>query len=310
MGNAMVHAKRHLAGLAKLLLAFAVLGLVLYKADLAMVGKHLGEIGTAHLVLSFIFLNLSQIFSGLRMKYYFDAAGLRLNTAYAMALYYVGMFFNLVFPGGLGGDVYKIIALKKTTDFSYVTGIKLMLANRANGLLALIYMAGLLSYFIDFPSAAVPIHLLMPAFLIVTTVIYWGCARLLWNETRSMALGALCYSLAVQCFSVLSVAMLWMSLSGGEHFAEYMLLFLIAAIVGVLPISVGGLGIRELTFFYGAHFFNQIAGMPIDPELGVALSLSFFAVNVLASLIGIAWIQKVTKMHPYVMVEEEKPPPV
>ena len=49
----------------------------------------------------------------------------------------------------------------------------------------------------------------------------------------------------------------------------------------MLPITLGGIGAREVTFFYGA----QILG--IETDGAVALSISFFVVNALVSLIGV-----------------------
>lgn len=50
--------------------------------------------------------------------------------------------------------------------------------------------------------------------------------------------------------------------------------------MSVLPLTIGGVGARELTFIYGAQWMN------VMPETGVAFSLLFFLVSVLISLPG------------------------
>ena len=61
---------------------------------------------------------------------------------------------------------------------------------------------------------------------------------------------------------------------------DYLTLFLISSVVAVLPISIGGIGVRELTFLYG---FSLIGG---DTTMAVTFSLIFFVITALSSLLG------------------------
>lgn len=291
--------RKHSYTIGKFLLAFSVLALVLYKSDHEKIIGYLVTLGPVYLTFALLSFNVAQYFSALRMRYYYLQVGRPLGRRYSVVLYYVGMFYNLIFPGGIGGDAYKVFLLKKRADFPVREGIRLMLANRANGLYVLAIMMLLLIWNIDVSNSLPLGEVMLVVLVIVCTVGYFSAARLFFGESGRMAMGAMKYSVAVQGLSVLALVILWRGLGDGSHLAEYIVLFLAAAIVGVLPVSVGGLGIRELTFFYGAAFFKNVLDIPLDPEFGIALSLVFFAVNALSSFVGLIWIHSITGMDPH-----------
>lgn len=290
--------KKTVLTLGKFLIAFAVLAVVLYHSDHQKILRYMAALSLPFVLLSVLLYNVAQLFSAQRMQYYYRCLGYTLSYRFSLMLYYVGMFYNLIFPGGIGGDAYRVYLLKRRSHIPVGDGIRLLFANRANGLYVLtILMLG-------FTGAVgwqwgnpffLPVLLLL---LVVTTLMYFWGARLFWGETTAMTLGALPMSVAVQVLTTASVIALWCAMGNPDHLPEYILLFLAASIVGVLPISVGGLGIREFVFFYGAGIFNSVMHMPIDPELGVALSLLFFAVSTVSALPGMVWLHRVSEVAP------------
>jgi hypothetical protein len=62
---------------------------------------------------------------------------------------------------------------------------------------------------------------------------------------------------------------------------SYLFLFLISSIVATLPITIGGIGSREITFLFGAEM------MHLDVHLSIALSLLFYVITAVVSLSGI-----------------------
>ncbi|MGI9551063.1 MAG: lysylphosphatidylglycerol synthase domain-containing protein [Aurantibacter sp.] len=61
----------------------------------------------------------------------------------------------------------------------------------------------------------------------------------------------------------------------------YLFIFLISSIVAVLPLTIGGIGSREVTFYYGAALFG------LDENSSVSISLVFFLISALISFFGI-----------------------
>jgi hypothetical protein len=67
--------------------------------------------------------------------------------------------------------------------------------------------------------------------------------------------------------------------------SEWIFISLVAAVISVLPISLGGgLGTREVVFMEGAKYFG------LDPHVGVVISLLFYLSNVLSSVWGLYFV--------------------
>src|SRR5579862_5533524 len=54
------------------------------------------------------FYFLSMIASSWRLMSFFKSIDLRLDTRFNFRLYLLGIFYNMLLPGGIGGDGYKI----------------------------------------------------------------------------------------------------------------------------------------------------------------------------------------------------------
>jgi hypothetical protein len=64
----------------------------------------------------------------------------------------------------------------------------------------------------------------------------------------------------------------------------YLVIFLISSAVAVLPISIGGVGVRELTFLYGSQLLN------VDMNVAVGISFLFYLITAVVSLGGVWYV--------------------
>ncbi len=272
--------KKRLIFFTKLGLTVGALALVIGQADLDKILIYAKEINLFYALLGLIALNIGQMASGLRMRHYFAAAGLRLSVAFAVALYYVGMLFNLILPGGIGGDGYKAYYLKKKRGFSWKTSLRCIISGRGNGLLLLILYTLLACFFsqnvLEF-DYAIPLLILAVIGLFPS---YYILARYMLKESLMTQIIAGFYSAIAQGSVVVTVVLLLHALGHAFQTIDYVILFMISSIVSILPISIGGVGLREATFFYAAPL------LALDAELGVTLSLLYFMINTLASMFG------------------------
>jgi uncharacterized membrane protein YbhN (UPF0104 family) len=87
---------------------------------------------------------------------------------------------------------------------------------------------------------------------------------------------------AVQLLQLVCIGLLlaYLGVQASQHL-PYFAVFLASSIVAVLPLSLGGLGAREVTFFYCLKLLG------LDPIHGVVLSSCFFLITVISSLPGI-----------------------
>lgn len=222
----------------------------------------------------------SKAASSLRLTRYFDAQGIRLSEVENLRLYWVGMFYNLFLPGGIGGDAYKVWYLHRHYDAPAGKAFQCVLIDRVSGLLVLASLGSLVAS-LAFPQLPWSIWLLPCAGLLLASLlpVHLLIARAF---LPSLAVTT-AYSFVVQAIQLACAALLLMALGIREHTGAYLTVFLASSVVSVLPISIGGIGLREIVFITAARF------VPIVQEEAVAFSLLFFLVSAISSLPG-AWV--------------------
>lgn len=267
--------------LLKLLLTITLLYAVFVQIEAERMLEYIKKSNVIYLLVALVALNLGQVASGLRMRYYYAVEGLHLSRSFSIALYYVGMLFNLVLPGGIGGDGYKAYYIKKHRHFSLKRSIILTISQRGSGLLLLCIFTILLSFFSPSINSIPNSYLLISLALIAVFPCYSFFAKTFLKEELSTQIGAMKYSVFVQGSVVISAIALLYSVGYSGNMIDYLVLFMISSIMSILPISIGGVGLREMTFFLGAGIMN------LDQELGVTISVLYFFINALASLMGV-----------------------
>ncbi len=270
--------RRIAKSLLKLLLSLGALAYVLHKVDLHQVLSLMGRVAPLWIVAALLAFNLSKVVSSLRLNRFFHALGLRLSELDALKLYYIGMFYNLFLPGGIGGDGYKIYLLNRHRQIGAKALLAATLLDRISGLASLLFFAAvlfLLSRYAELYGWMVPLAWLgMAAVFPVTRLFYRAPFRRVFLSTT--LLGALTQILQLAAAYALARGL------GLEHaMTETLALFLLSSVAAVLPLSVGGVGIREFVFLYGFG----VLGLPVDK--GVAFSLLFFLISALSSFTGI-----------------------
>jgi uncharacterized membrane protein YbhN (UPF0104 family) len=115
------------------------------------------------------------------------------------------------------------------------------------------------------------------------------------RDKIAIAWGASYYSFFVQLLQVISALVLVKALIAEptmQQYIDYIVLFIAASIAAIIPISVGGAGLRELTFLYGIQL------MPIsDVETGVAFAMINFFLYLLTAIPGILLFYKIDKIR-------------
>ncbi|MFA0961638.1 lysylphosphatidylglycerol synthase transmembrane domain-containing protein [Roseivirga sp. BDSF3-8] len=229
------------------------------------------------LLSALIALNLSQVVSARRLQFFFDLLYIRITAFQNLLLYYRGMFFNLLLPGGIGGDGYKVFYIKKWFGQRPGPVIKALITDRLSGLVAII---GIILLLVNWLAVSFEWRLLSIGGLILIYPLFYLFLWLFFRKFLPIFGRVNILAICVQVLQVLSVICLLAALGNPNGIHIYVLLFLVSSIAFVIPISVGGLGLREVVFLYGSRFFM------FDEELSVTVSLMFFMLNALSSLPG------------------------
>lgn len=288
--------RKKLLFVVKYAVALAMVGWVLHQANLSGIAEVFAGISPAFALLAFVFFNLGQCASSERMRYYYRRAGFALERNFTLRLTYVSMFYNILVPGGVGGDAYRVALLRKLQDVPIGKGVRLQLSGRVSGLVAicLLMLSLLLVSSLKLPEELLVIGSAMC--VLAGGFVYLFVLLPLLGEDKRTAAGALLWSLLAQILALVGVSALCAGLGAEEaHLPDYMLLYLAAALAGMLPITIGGLGVREFTFFYGAQWIGKLGGAGLHPELGVALALACFGITLASSLLGVLWMGSMRK---------------
>jgi hypothetical protein len=85
----------------------------------------------------------------------------------------------------------------------------------------------------------------------------------------------------VQLAQLICVIFILFALQIDVSTVEYLFIFLISSIVSVLPLTIGGIGSREVVFLYGALWLG------LEENMSVSISMLFFLITAFVSLLGI-----------------------
>jgi len=259
-----------------------------------IVGRNIDVTQTAGVILSanFIFLflaailyNLSQIVSAWRLKTLLDRLKSGIDIGYHIRLYYLCMLYNVILPGGIGGDAYKIYHFKRKFGIRSRYLLKAIFLDRLSGLVALITLIVFMSFGqILAKPGILPEYLLWLVVLVIPLYILFSGVSSRWFRQFSSTFARLNFlALIVQLLQVLSVCFVLLTLSLPVQFT-YIIIFLVSSVAMILPVTIGGLGLRELIFMLGATYLS------VQEESAVAVGLVFFVISTLSSLPGILFM--------------------
>ncbi len=283
------------------LVLIAVLFLFLVDA-----GKVLEEMRTARwdcLILASVLMIGGTALRALRWRALLVGLDIHVPLLQLTYFYFVGSFFNLFLPSGMGGDAVKMAMLARHTG-SIPEAIGTTLVDRAVGLwvLFLLALAALPFSYDLLPSSTISAIAAVSSFGVIGGAIVMGTPLVPWLGSkirlpkqnklerfyRSVsglgyrALGKAC--LVSLLFNILLIAFIVLiALSMDIHLplGVYLLFTPVLSLALTLPISISGLGTRE------AAYIVLFGAMGVSRETAVAMSLmNYFLNNVVVGVMG------------------------
>ncbi len=282
------------------LLRIAVSGALLTWIGLKMDWDKVGQ-AFAHLQAGYWFAALglliaTQIVSAVRWGLYARALGFDAPTTRLSGYYFIGMYFNLLLPTSVGGDVVRIWYLNREQGRKFAAAAAVLL-DRLNGLMVLVALActAVVLSPLELPSW-VPISVAGIVGAGVCGVLGLALLHTLGKLTGPRAeqlatvltllckpmltLQATLLSLFVQLANVVLVWFLAQGL-GIEIALPYLAIAVpMVSLLTLLPISLNGMGVRE----WGTTLFLTPLGVPGDSA--VILAFLWFAVYLTVSVLG------------------------
>lgn len=293
----------------KVLVSAVLLYVVLRRVDTTQLRAILHHAQLGYLVVAVGLYGLGQLMCAYRWKILMQPVGLKLSYGQAASLYFLGMFFNLFFPTMVGGDVVKVYYVtREGGDVPRATATVLM--DRITGLCGLLLLAVVVAGVANVHFLQTPLlPLLLGIFLLFGAATFalfhepayrrlaalferWSLRGLVnlteqfhqafasYRQSVGRVVGAVGLSLV---FDVALISFAYVAAAGiGWPVAfQYFCVFIpLIALIGMIPITVYGFGLREYSFVF---FFSQVG---MSQEASLLLAFLFFFIIVMASLPG------------------------
>lgn len=266
--------------LLKIAISAALLYFIFSKIQVKEVLTILQKSNLLYVLGALLFFMISKVIAAYRLNLYFYQIKVLLAAKSNLRLYLLGMFYNLFLPGGIGGDAYKGYYIKKIFEVPTKKVVSVLLLDRLSGLLLLFVYACLLGITLQVQEL-LSVRWVLAIGMVASIVIFWAIQKKFFLYVIPVFWKSFLYSAGVQLAQLICVIFILYALQIDVSTIEYLFIFLISSIISVLPLTIGGIGSREVVFLYGALWLG------LEENLSVSISMLFFLITAFVSLLGI-----------------------
>ncbi len=314
---------KHKKNILKIFVAFITISLlvfILFKIDFNEMLETLSSTNlTLYIGALLIYLG-GLIICSIRWKVLVSAHEIKVPFSKVLSFYFAGVFFYFFMPSYLGGDVVRIYALSKYSE-SKIKSIATVFMDRVTGIVALCIFV---TFALIFAHSYIDTNLLF----ILIIVIFFGFTSFLlllnrniikrisfvfrplfklfrfvkledkatrlyeaihfYKTKKSKILMAIGLSLLFHLAGVVAIYLLALALDLPIPFQYLILIFPIIGLLILLPITIGGFGVREVSYWY---FLSQIE---ISATETASLLVLIYSLKIISTLIGGAMNLKLT----------------
>ena len=294
------HIKTRALFAAKLAISLSLMAYLFSLVDFPSLRQDFADLILIYIAVAVLLLLCQSFLSAFKWRTLLAADGVRLNYLYLLRTYLISNFVSLFLPTSFGGDIYRVMAVRKAAMSTAKTASS-VLFDRLTGLFALLSLAcaGYLTY------PGLPFKWLVALGYVGGLVIFWLgtsgwiLARIgpaessllqklikilesfhTYARNRRCLLTALAVSFVFQ-LNIIVINKVY-SLAFGLEVPFTVLLTIIPLVylTEMIPLSINGLGFREGAFV----FFYELIGQP--PGAGFAVSLLVLAMRYTIGLVG------------------------
>jgi uncharacterized protein (TIRG00374 family) len=312
--------KQTLFNLFKIFITVALIAFLVQSVNLAKLGDTLAHVQPLPLLLALALYFLAIVLGALKWQILVKAQDIPAPLGALLSFSLVGLFFGNVMPSNVGGDVVRAYDLARATQGRTEAAAISVLVDRLMGLVANLGAAVIMAVLAAAMLAKAEIEELEIATVVVAGIFIFGLALLFSRRVARrfaflferqpfvrlapLALriyhalqvyrfryGALALNVCFSAAIVVVTACVWYTVGlavGIDQvpFFDFLLFNPLIAFVLLIPISINGLGTKELT----AVFFFGLIGVPQAQAL--SMSLLFHLIIIATSLPGgVLWLR-------------------
>ncbi len=297
----------------KIIISFSLIFYIIYTIGPYRILDHIIKIDRFYFSISIFLTVINVLLSSKKWQVLLRAKGEKQNFLNVCKLYYIGTFFNMFLPTNVGGDIIKAHKMSKISKKS-IEAYSSVFMERFLGLIAIISLATISTtlYFGELPKRVIVLiySVFLPLIFISTSLILWKkitvhlenflkslfgrfnpfslkerSTKILrsineYAEKKEALIKALSISLIFHIVLILSYYIIGLSININISLYHFFIIIPITHILLFLPISIRGIGVREVLY---AYFFTQVGATGAQ---AVSLSLLVQLLGVISSIIG------------------------
>ena len=307
----MVDFKKILSVLLRISISIILLVLLfkLNRIDIRALANDIRGVNKLFLGAGFAVFFLGYLLGFLRWRMLLLGAGIRISLKKLISSFSGGIFFSIFLPSTIGGDVVRSADLAEHTRKAKEV-IATVFLDRLSGYIGLVFVvlpaiflgSDLVRDKVVFSSVAVIVLLLVFILLVLfNSFIYSGITRFLatpgaerikemikdmhreihvFRHRRKIIIYNLLLSFLIQIITPVSIYLIGLSLGVKINFIYFLIFLPIIGAITLLPIAIGGLGLRE------SLFVVYFAKAGVVKQLALAMSLLSFSFIVIYGAIG------------------------
>ncbi len=272
----------------KLLFTLGILTLFFFQIDFEKLTDTVTDFKWTFLLLAIVMMVLRNVISAWRfqvMSAYIHKVPLLTLTKH----YLIASMFNIFLPSTIGGDALRVFMADKE-GIPKKKGLMLVLCERFIGLYAFGILCFLGSLFMPLPwhlrLGVIGIAIVFSIgfwfiFFKKTTASFIPQAFIEMRKHKDIIYKALAISLFYQFFSILVRYILALMFGIEIALAPFVVFIPLINFVTMIPLSIGGMGFRELGFVY---FFSEVAGY--STEIAALLAVGAYILIIGTGIIG------------------------
>jgi len=295
-----------------------LLAFLFAKLDLKATAHQLASAGPGAFVLGTAIILLLSLLVSLRWQLILEAMNNPLGFLPCWRLVMVGLFFNQTLPSSIGGDAVRILMTARLTK-SFRAGLVSVALDRLFALIALCAcVAVALPLLLKGPAAALAVLVMTMAVLGTLGLFFFDTAAARLSPLASRLAGARVRAVASRPLDLLRessrvfglilrrpaasfvilgtsvvnqlalgviVYVMARALGTNLSLSDALLVFPLAMLVSMVPISLGGWGVREASMVW------LLGSVGICPQEAVSISILFGLVNTASGLPGgVLWL--------------------
>jgi uncharacterized protein (TIRG00374 family) len=294
---------------------FCILYLLLKHVGIRAIADEVFKSNPVYLLFALLLSLFIVTLSAWKLKIFIHTMGYKINTARCLKLTLATYPLNLIIPSK-GGDFAKSWALRDTMPFSQSIGVVIL--ERLLDVIVLCLLTFLGSLWINKTELILFSSLMLAIALTVILILYkidqsnidikffrhvkelGHATRCLLNHKKDFTRISV-ISVMIWLGTVLQVSLLYVAFKQAVPFLYCIAAVPIAVFVGLLPITIAGMGTRDLSIIY---LFSVYASESASISVGLFLSLLRYWVP---GLIGLPFIKYLKGGKEYQSLQHPKP---